>query len=85
LQDNSHWENTLSESAICSSATSLRYLFTIMVAFCQVADSVTLWYKFQENMASDILIRQSQELVSDDVLYDQNIFDEALFELNKVV
>ncbi|GBP07064.1 hypothetical protein EVAR_69482_1 [Eumeta japonica] len=36
-------------------------------------------------MASDILIRQRRELVSDDLQYDQNIFDEALFELNKVV
>ncbi|XP_059221065.1 uncharacterized protein LOC131995857 [Stomoxys calcitrans] len=85
LEDDSHWENTLSEAAICSSATSLRYLFAIIVAFCQVTDSVSLWNKFRENMASDILIRQRRELVSDDLQYDQNIFDEALFELNKVV
>ena len=36
-------------------------------------------------MASDILIRRRRELNSDDVQYDQNIFDEALFELKKVV
>ncbi|CAB3232183.1 unnamed protein product [Arctia plantaginis] len=36
-------------------------------------------------MASDILIRRRRELVSDDVQYDQNICDEALFELDKVV
>ncbi|CAD7001450.1 unnamed protein product [Ceratitis capitata] len=36
-------------------------------------------------MASDILIRRRRELNSDDVQYDQNIFDEALLELNKVV
>lgn len=85
LEDDSHWENTLSEAAMCNSATSLRNLFAIIVAFCQVTDSVTLWNKFQENMASDILIRRRRELVSDDVQYDQNIFDEALLELNKVV
>ena len=36
-------------------------------------------------MASDILIRRRRVLNSDDVQYDQNIFDEALFELNNVV
>lgn len=36
-------------------------------------------------MASDILIRRRRELNSDDVQYDQNIFDKELFELNKVV
>lgn len=87
LEDDSHWENTLSEAAVCSSATSLRYLFAIIVAFCQVTDSVNLWNKFQENMATDILIRRRRELNSDDIPYDQNIllFDAALFELNKVV
>lgn len=67
------------------SATSLRYLFVIIVAFCQVTDSVNLWNTFQENMTSDILIRRRREFNSDDVQYDQNIFHEALFELNKVV
>lgn len=85
LEDDSHWENTLSESAMCSSPRSLRYLFAIIVAFCQVTDSVSLWNKFQENMANDILIRRRRELFLDDVQYDQNILDEALFELNKVV
>ncbi|GBP39032.1 ATP-dependent DNA helicase pif1 [Eumeta japonica] len=85
LEDDSHWENTLSEAAVCSSATSLRYLFAVIVAFCQVADSVNLWNKFQENMASDILNRRRRELNSDDIQYDQHIFDEALFELNKVL
>ncbi|CAG4932716.1 unnamed protein product [Colias eurytheme] len=85
LEDDSHWENTLSEAAVCSSATSLRYLFAVIVVFCQVTDSVNLWNKFQENMASDILIQRWRELNSDDVQYDQNIFDEALLELNKVV
>ncbi|CAG4968996.1 unnamed protein product [Parnassius apollo] len=36
-------------------------------------------------MASDILNRRRRELNSDDIQYDQNIFDEALFELNKVL
>ncbi|CAH2107330.1 unnamed protein product [Euphydryas editha] len=85
LEKDYHWKNTLSEAAFCSSATSLRYLFVITVAFCQVTDSVTLWNKFHENMANDILIQRRRELVSDDVQYDQNIFDEALFELNNAV
>lgn len=41
--------------------------------------------KFKDNLADDIITRRRRKLNSDNVQYDQNIFDEALFELNKVV
>lgn len=36
-------------------------------------------------MAEDVLFRKQQECPSDDINYDENIFNEALLELNKVV
>ncbi|XP_045446746.1 uncharacterized protein LOC123654933 [Melitaea cinxia] len=85
LEDDSHWESTLSEAAICCSPKSLRCLFAIMISFCQITDPHLLWQNYQESMSEDILQRRRQELSSDDLEYDQNIFDEALNELNKEV
>ncbi|XP_045456269.1 uncharacterized protein LOC123666107 [Melitaea cinxia] len=85
LEDDSHWESTLSEAAICCSPKSLRCLFAIMISFCQITDPHLLWQNYQKSMSEDILQRRRQELSSDDLEYDQNIFDEALNELNKEV
>lgn len=85
LDDESHWENTLSEVSICCTPKALRYLFAIMLTFCQMTDPLMLWQNYCESMADDILHRKRQELSSNDISFDQSIFDEALFELNKEV
>lgn len=85
LDDESHWENTLSEASICCRPKPLRCLFAIMLTFCQITDPLMLWQKYCESMADDILRRKRQELSSNDISFDQSIFDEALFELNKEV
>ncbi|XP_050064916.1 uncharacterized protein LOC126553849 [Aphis gossypii] len=89
LDDESHWENTLSEPVvhlnICCTPKSLRCLFAIMLTFCRITDPLKLWQNYRESMADDILHRKRQELSSNDISFDQIIFDEALFELNKEV
>jgi hypothetical protein len=85
LDDESHWKNTLSEASICCTPKSLRCLFAIMLTFCQITDPLMLWQNYRENMADDKLHRKRQELSSNDISFDQSIFDEALFELNKEV
>ncbi|XP_045456894.1 uncharacterized protein LOC123666920 [Melitaea cinxia] len=49
LEDDSHWESTLSEAAICCSPKSLRCLFAIMISFCQITDPHLLWQNYQES------------------------------------
>lgn len=85
LEDDAHWENTLTEAALCSSAGSLRYLFSILISFCQITDLVTLWNNHRQNMSEDILRRLQRETGSEDLTYNENIFDEALIEVNKYV
>ncbi|XP_015370488.1 PREDICTED: uncharacterized protein LOC107166369 [Diuraphis noxia] len=85
LDDESHWENTLSEAFICCTPKLLRCLFTIMLTICQITDPLMLWQNYHESMADNILHRKRQELSSNDISFDQSIFDEALFELNKEV
>jgi len=55
LEDDTHWESMLSEAALRYSAESLRYLFAIMISFCQVTDLYLLWQNYRESMAEDIL------------------------------
>ncbi|XP_050065022.1 uncharacterized protein LOC126553951 [Aphis gossypii] len=43
------------------------------------------WQNHRASMAEDVLFRKQQECLSDDINYDENIFNEALLELNKVV
>jgi hypothetical protein len=62
LEDDTHWESLLSEAALCCSAKSLRYLFAIMIVFCQVTDPHLLWQNYRESMAEDILHSRNLEL-----------------------
>ena len=43
------------------------------------------WQNYRESMAEDILHSRCLKLSSNNLDFDQNIFDEALFELNKEV
>lgn len=85
LEDYFQWENTLSEATINCASLPLRYLFAILIVFCQVTDPIRLWQNRHASMAEDILFRKQQEYSSDGINYDENIFKEALLELNKVV
>ncbi|KAL4153586.1 hypothetical protein QTP88_001419 [Uroleucon formosanum] len=85
LEDDFQWENTLFEATVCCTSPSIRYLFAILIVFCQVTDPIRLWQNHRASMAEDVLFRKQQERPSDDINYDENIFNEALLELNKVV
>jgi hypothetical protein len=56
-----------------------------MLTFCQITDPLMLWQNYHESMIDDILHRKRLELSSNDISFDQSIFDKALFELNKEV
>ena len=73
LEDDSHWESTLSEAALCCSPKSLRYLFAIIISFCQVTDPHLLCQNYRESMAEDILHSRRVELPSNNLDFDQNI------------
>ena len=73
LEDDTHLESTLSEAALCCSAKSLRYLFAIIISFCQVTDPHLLWQNYRESMAKDILHSRCVELTSNNLDFDQNI------------
>lgn len=42
LEDDGHWQQTLSEAAVSESPQKLRELFVVMLAFCEVSDPLQL-------------------------------------------
>ena len=53
-----------------------------MILFCQVTDPHLLWQNDCESVAEDVLHSGHLELSSNNLYFDHNIFDEAVFELN---
>lgn len=81
LEDDQHWRTTLQEAALCQSPFMMRELFTILLVFCQVADPVSLWNEFRENLSEDFK-RQIERQAACDVnsLMDE-IFNRCLLEI----
>ena len=78
LEDYTHWESTLSEAVLCCSAKSLRYLSVKSQAHILFGKIIAkAWLKIY--CITDV------ELSSNNLDFDQNIFDEAVSELFKEV
>ena len=67
LEDDAHWEESLKEAAVSESASKMRDLFAIMIAYCQVADPISLWEKYKEYFTEDIFHRQQLEFSQFDI------------------
>ncbi|UYV76902.1 hypothetical protein LAZ67_14002340 [Cordylochernes scorpioides] len=48
LEDDSHWNETLKEASICRDAASVRALFSTMLIFCHLSNTLTLWHAHKE-------------------------------------
>ncbi|CAI6356719.1 unnamed protein product [Macrosiphum euphorbiae] len=55
LEDDNYWNNTLNEASLSDSPSKLRELFTVMLVFCQLSDSLTLWDTHKNNLSEDII------------------------------
>lgn len=60
LQDDTEWSAAMTEAALSQSASALRKLFCILIAFSQVFDSFQLWLDHRDNMSEDYLYRYQQ-------------------------
>ena len=54
LQTNHHWVATMREAPLSASPNALRYLFAVLLAFCDVADRAALWTQFRTYLTEDI-------------------------------
>ena len=61
LEDDTHWESTLSEGVLCFSAKSLKYLFV------KSTGPHILWQNYRESMTEAILHSRRVELSSNNL------------------
>lgn len=81
LEDDSHWSNTLTEAALCTTSASMRSLFSMLLMFCHVSDPLALWNAHRESMADDILNRLREN--NSHVTCNEEVFHLALIEIDK--
>ncbi|UYV75805.1 hypothetical protein LAZ67_13001409 [Cordylochernes scorpioides] len=85
LEDDSHWNETLKEASICRNAASVRALFSTMLIFCHMSDTLTLWHAHKECMSEDILHRMRRDMSIPELDYNADVFNAALLEIEKHV
>ncbi|UYV71113.1 hypothetical protein LAZ67_8001784, partial [Cordylochernes scorpioides] len=85
LEDDSHWNETLKEASICRNAASVRALFSTMLIFCHMSDTLTLWHAHKECMSEDILHRMRRDMSIPELDYHADVFNAALLEIDKHV
>ena len=81
LEDDAHWNATLSEAAVVQSPLRLRSLFAIMLRSCEIADPQTLWLNYRDSMAEDILMTTKRANPTLDIVYTDVIYNQALLLL----
>ena len=77
LEDDTHWEETISEAAVSKSPSKLRDLFVIMLMCCYVSDAKTLWGKFKDDFTADILYRRQRQFPQSEIQYSEDIYNEG--------
>ncbi|KAL8621837.1 hypothetical protein ACOMHN_046041 [Nucella lapillus] len=86
LEDDSYWDDTLTEASLSSSPGQLRHLFAIMIAVCGLSDPANLWVKHKEEFCEDLLRDIQRHNPDQDIPFNQEIFNSGLLLLeDKVV
>nr|XP_060632277.1 uncharacterized protein LOC132775579 [Anolis sagrei ordinatus] len=81
LEDDQHWNFTLSEAALQSSPAQIRNLFAIILTTCYPSNPSGLWEKHQESMSEDILAKLQRDNPTIDLKFSREIFNETLILL----
>nr|XP_047146321.1 uncharacterized protein LOC100213143 [Hydra vulgaris] len=58
LQDDTEWQNTLSEAVLTRMPKQIRQLFLIILTFCEPDDPLHLWNSYKAFMMEDFIHRQ---------------------------
>ncbi|CAE1330091.1 unnamed protein product [Acanthosepion pharaonis] len=81
LQDDTQWDYTLAEGVLLRSPGCLRYLFAILLQWCEISDLNSLWERYKDHMSEDFL-RQAQSHNPDiEVTFSGIIYNRALIAL----
>ncbi|XP_030762665.1 ATP-dependent DNA helicase RRM3-like [Sitophilus oryzae] len=84
-EDDSHWDTTLEEAALCDSPLKLRELFTVMLIFCQLSDPLSLWEKFKDSFSEDIKRQLERDLLDSAQRLMDEVYNRCLILIEDAV
>ncbi|GFW18248.1 ATP-dependent DNA helicase [Trichonephila clavipes] len=83
LENDNHWDETMEEAVQCQSLDKIRELYATLLSSCGLSNPRTLWDKYKEYMADDILHQLQQ--VHTYMTFNDHIYNETLIIIeNKV-
>ena len=85
LESDAQWDATLTEATVSQSAGSLRNLFAIILASCEVGNPRELWDKYKEDLAEDFLHQIQVQNPSVEVQFNEATYNKALIVIEDKV
>jgi hypothetical protein len=61
LENDQHWDTTMSEASLSCCPAQLRGLFAIILTTCGLSNPKTLWDKYKESISEDVLQESRRE------------------------
>lgn len=81
LENDDHWDQTLNDAVISSSAQQIRTLFSIIICTCYPSKPIDLWIKYKDHMCDDILYQIRNRMGNLNIQISEKIFNEALISI----
>ena len=85
VEDDAHWSSTLDDAATFVSPHRMRNLFAIMLVLCGIGQPLKLWDSYKEHLSEDVLHQARKAHRSQEVEFNDDIFNEALWRLQEQV
>ncbi|CAI6377042.1 unnamed protein product [Macrosiphum euphorbiae] len=81
LENDDHWDQTLNDAVISSSAQQIRTLFSIIICRCYPSKPIDLWIKYKDHMCDDILYQIRNRMENLNIQINEDIFNEELISI----
>ena len=86
LENDNHWNDTLSEASLFASPDKMRELFAIMLVFCSISNPSALWIKYKDHFSEDLIRDIMRRIPDADLsLYKESIENSCLLLLQDFV
>lgn len=83
MEDDNHWDLTLTDAALSSSPQQIRQLFAILLT-CFPSEASALWDKYKDSMSEDILHRIRIPHQDHNIDFSQEIYNEASIKIEDI-
>ena len=78
LENDNHWDLTISEAIISASPHQTRSLFTVIISTCFPSNPKLLWNKYKDDLSQDILHQMCINSANNDLEINEEIINKTL-------